>query len=55
MLDNAQFILGPTVVSFEHDFAACCGTSEVVALTRRLIDLAASRGADDVVTYLEKQ
>ena len=32
VLESAQFALGPAVESFEHNFAAYCGTAEAVAV-----------------------
>jgi dTDP-4-amino-4,6-dideoxygalactose transaminase len=56
VLDNAQFVLGPAVESFERDFASYCGAAEAVAVnsgTSALhVALLASgvRPGDEVVT-----
>jgi dTDP-4-amino-4,6-dideoxygalactose transaminase len=56
VLDSCQFVLGPEVASFEHDFAAYSGTSECIALNSgtsglHLALLAAGVGpGDEVIT-----
>ena len=56
VLDNAQFILGPAVTSFENDFAAFCHTTEAIgvnsgtsALHLSLLAAGVGRG-DEVIT-----
>ena len=56
VLDNAQFILGPAVTSFENDFAAFCRTTEAIgvnsgtsALHLSLLAAGVGRG-DEVIT-----
>jgi dTDP-4-amino-4,6-dideoxygalactose transaminase len=56
VLDSCEFVLGPEVAAFEQDFAACCGTSECIALNSgtsalHLALLAAGIGpGDEVIT-----
>jgi dTDP-4-amino-4,6-dideoxygalactose transaminase len=56
VLEQAQFILGPAVASFERDFAAFCGTREAVGVNSgtsalHLALLAAGVGpGDEVIT-----
>ena len=56
VLDEAQFILGPAVTSFERDFASHCGTAEAVAVNSgtsalHLALIAAGVGpGDEVIT-----
>ncbi len=56
VLDEAQFILGPAVTSFERDFASYCGTADAVAVNSgtsalHLALLAARVGpGDEVIT-----
>jgi dTDP-4-amino-4,6-dideoxygalactose transaminase len=56
VLESCQFVLGPEVAAFEQDFAACCGTSDCIALNSgtsalHLALLAAGIGpGDEVVT-----
>ncbi|MGH9496437.1 MAG: DegT/DnrJ/EryC1/StrS family aminotransferase [Candidatus Sulfotelmatobacter sp.] len=56
VLESGQFVLGPEVAGFEQDFAACCESSECIALNSgtsalHLALLAAGVGpGDEVVT-----
>jgi dTDP-4-amino-4,6-dideoxygalactose transaminase len=56
VLDNAQYILGPAVASFERDFAAFCQTAEAIGVNSgtsalHLALLAAGVGpGDEVIT-----
>ena len=56
VLDQAAFILGPAVASFEKDFAAFCGTKEAIGVNSgtsalHLALLAAGVGpGDEVIT-----
>ena len=56
VLDSCQFVLGPEVAGFEHDFAAYSGTSECIAVNSgtsalHLALLAAGVGpGDEVIT-----
>jgi dTDP-4-amino-4,6-dideoxygalactose transaminase len=54
VLDNAQFVLGPAVSSFEQEFAAYCTTREAIAVNTgtsalHLALLASGVGPDDEV------
>lgn len=56
VIDTGQFILGPKVQAFEHDFAAYCGTTHAVGLNNgtsalHMALLAANIGpGDEVIT-----
>ena len=56
VLESCQFVLGPEVAEFEREFAACCGTTDCIALNSgtsalHLALLAAGIGpGDEVIT-----